>query len=78
MDGLGWIIATAHTLLGHDKAALVMGVDTGDKSQCLICAYEQDPTPERKRAVEQALSPKITDQVTDRLNNITLPEQHDD
>jgi hypothetical protein len=58
MDGLGWHIATAHHLLGHDKAAAVLGVDPGDKSACLICAYEREPTDENKRAVEAALAPK--------------------
>jgi len=57
MDGVGWIIASAHSLLGHDKCAVVMGVDTGDKSKCLICAYERNPTAENKQAVIDALRP---------------------
>ena len=56
MDAIGWSIATMHTLLGHDKAAVVLGVDPGDTSACLICAYEREPTAERKRAVEDALA----------------------
>ncbi len=56
MDAVGWSIATAHGLLGHDKAAFVLGVDPGDRSACLICAYEAEPTPKGKSAVETALS----------------------
>ena len=56
MDAIGWFIATTHGLLGHDKAAAVMGADPGDKSECVICAYEREPTPERKRAVKGALA----------------------
>lgn len=56
MDGIGWYIATLHSLLGHEKTAVVLGVDPGDTSACLICAYECEPTAERKRAVEDALA----------------------
>jgi hypothetical protein len=58
MDSIGWMIATAHNLLGHDKCAVVLGVDTGDKAACLICKYERDPTPENKQAVVEALRPR--------------------
>lgn len=56
MDLIGWYIATLHDLLGHDIAAAVLGVHPGDKAECLICAYERQPIPERKRAVEAALA----------------------
>jgi len=58
MDAIGWFIATTHQLLGHDKTAAVIGQPPGDKSQCLICAYERHPTEERRQAVITALAPE--------------------
>ena len=43
MDSIGWFIATTHQLLGHDKAAAVIGEPPGDKASCLLCQYEQAP-----------------------------------
>lgn len=57
MDRLGLLIAEAHLLLGHDKCAFVLGQDPGPRDNCLLCTYEQSPTPENKRAVEDALKP---------------------
>jgi hypothetical protein len=57
MDQIGWYIATLHGLLGHDTAAAVLGQDPGDKNACALCAYEREPTPEHKHAVEAALTP---------------------
>lgn len=57
MDRIGWFIASLHTLLGHDKAATVLGQPAGDKAACVICQYERDPTPENKQRVEDALAP---------------------
>lgn len=58
MDVIGWYIANLHHLLGHDKTAAVLGVPPGDKTACVICAFEFDATPERREAVERALAPK--------------------
>jgi hypothetical protein len=58
MDSVAWFIATAHNLLGHDKTAALIGAGAGDKSRCLICAYERHPTEERRQAVITALSPE--------------------
>lgn len=55
LDTIGWFIATTHQLLGHDKVAAVLGQPPGDRSQCVICAYEAEPTPERKQAVINAI-----------------------
>jgi hypothetical protein len=55
MDTIGWMIANIHQLLGHEKAAMALGVPVGDKDTCLICAYEVDPTDERKQAVIDAI-----------------------
>jgi hypothetical protein len=55
-DTVGWFIATTHQLLGHDMAAAVMGVPAYDRADCLICAFERDPTDENKAAVMLALS----------------------
>lgn len=41
MDTLGWYIATTHQLLGHAKAAVVLGQDPGDPRQCILCRYER-------------------------------------
>jgi hypothetical protein len=57
LDPLGWAIANLHSLLGHDKAAAILGVPAYDKDACLICAYERHPTPEAKQAVYDALAP---------------------
>jgi len=40
LDSIGWFIVTMHQLIGHDKTAVVIGVDTGDKAACIICLYE--------------------------------------
>ena len=58
MDPIGWCIANLHQLLGHDKAAAVLGVPVGDKTHCIICYYEHFPTPENKQAVIEALTPR--------------------
>jgi hypothetical protein len=52
VDAAGWYVATMHQLLGHEKAAAAMGVPAGDKSEC---AFEADPTPERRQAVIDAI-----------------------
>lgn len=57
LDVLGWFIATLHELIGHDKAAAVIGQPPGDKAACLICVYERERTPEAKAAVIEALAP---------------------
>lgn len=40
MDTIGWFIATLHQLLGHDKAAAVMGQPPYNKNTCILCLYE--------------------------------------
>lgn len=55
MDSIGWFIATTHQLLGHDKAAAVMGQPPGDKTACVLCQYEAEPTSERRQAVIAAI-----------------------
>lgn len=57
MDSIGWYIATLHSLLGHDKAAAVLGQPAGDKTACLICQYEARPTEEARQRVVEALAP---------------------
>ena len=53
MDIIGWFIANTHQLLGHDKAARVMMVDPGDKSQCLLCRFERcDPDVSRQDVID--------------------------
>lgn len=61
MDSVGWMIANLHRMLGHDKAAAVLGVDPwpfGREVACMLCTYEADPTPENKAAAEAATGPK--------------------
>jgi len=58
VDPIGWCIANLHQLLGHDKAAAVLGVPVGDKRHCIICHYEHFATPENKQAVIEALTPR--------------------
>jgi len=57
VDAIGWYIATTHQMLGHDKAALVLGQPAGDQAACLICRYEASLTDLNRAAVEAALSP---------------------
>lgn len=52
---VGWFIANLHGLLGHDKTAAFLGQPIGDRSDCLICTYERERTPESKQAVYEAL-----------------------
>lgn len=40
MDIIGWYLATSHQMLGHDKAAALLGVDPGDKTRCILCRFE--------------------------------------
>lgn len=56
MDMISWYIATLHSLLGHDKAAIVLGVESGDSAACVLCIWEHDPTPERRQAVQAAMA----------------------
>lgn len=57
LDHVGWFIATMHSLVGHDTTAAFCGQPPGDRSACVICAYERQPTAARKRAVIEALAP---------------------
>jgi hypothetical protein len=57
MDPIGWFIATLHQMLGHGKAAAVLGVPAGDKAACIICQYERSPSEAGRRAVIAALAP---------------------
>jgi len=55
MDVFGWFIANGHLLLGHDKIAAVIGATPGDKSRCVLCAWEANPCEETRQAVEAAI-----------------------
>jgi len=57
-DPFGWLIGNLHHLLGHDKTATVLGVPPYDKTACVLCMYDRDPTPENLAAVRQALAPR--------------------
>lgn len=41
MDVLGFYIATLHQMLGHDKAAAVLGQAPYNKNACILCLYEK-------------------------------------
>jgi len=41
LDAIGWYIATLHQMLGHQKAAAVIGEDGGDPTQCILCQYDK-------------------------------------
>ena len=57
MDAIGQFLATLHHLVGHDKAAALIGMSPGDKRQCLLCQHEQAPTEASRQAVYAALAP---------------------
>jgi hypothetical protein len=56
MDIYGWFIANLHQLLGHDKAAAALGQPTGDKTACVLCAYERGTVD--RQVVLVALQPR--------------------
>lgn len=41
MDTIGWFIATLHQIMGHDKAAAVLGQAPYNKNMCILCQYER-------------------------------------
>lgn len=41
LDTVGWYIATLHQMMGHQKAAAVIGEDVGDSTLCILCLYEK-------------------------------------
>lgn len=41
LDTVGWYICTLHQLLGHEKAAAVIGVADEDPILCILCRYER-------------------------------------
>ena len=55
MDVFGWYVVTLHQLLGHDKSAAFTGLPAGSRAECLVCAFEREPTDERRQAVIEAL-----------------------
>ena len=59
-DQVGVFLLNLHQSIGHDKTAAVIGAEAGDKAGCLMCAYEQDPTQERRMAVLAAMAPPET------------------
>jgi len=63
LDPIGWFIATTHQMLGHDKAAAVLGQSPGDRAACLICEHERGPSEETRQAVIRALSPLLAEGV---------------
>jgi hypothetical protein len=57
VDTIGWYIATTHQLLGHDKAAQLIGQPPGDKADCSICRYERTHSETDRLIVLAALAP---------------------
>ena len=55
MDKIGWFIATMHQMVGHDTAAAFIGFPPGDRSACVMCQYEANPSAERRQAVIDAI-----------------------
>lgn len=65
MDPIGWYIATIHSLLGHAKAAVAMGVPAGDEDDCLICRYERSLSAEDRESVLRALAQETVSQANE-------------
>lgn len=40
LDTIGWYIATLHQLLGHRKAAAILGQPIGPAERCVLCLFE--------------------------------------
>ena len=57
MDAIGWFIATTHEMLGHEKAAAVIGVPPGDPAACVICRFERTRSEEDRQVVLDVLRP---------------------
>jgi hypothetical protein len=41
MDIVGWFIVTLHQMLGHNKAAAVIGCPPYNRNACILCRYER-------------------------------------
>lgn len=41
LDPIGLMIVTLHKMLGHDKAAIVLGEAPYNKDFCILCRYEK-------------------------------------
>lgn len=55
MDAIGAFIGNLHQTLGHDKTAAYLGQPSGDRAECLLCAYERHPDAEHRAAVIDAI-----------------------
>lgn len=52
MDIICYYLALLHNLIGHDKTAAVIGQPAGDKTKCMLCTYEREPTDENAQALQ--------------------------
>lgn len=41
LDTMGWFICTLHQLLGHRQTAAFIGQPAGNRTQCILCEYEE-------------------------------------
>jgi hypothetical protein len=41
LDAIGHYIATLHQIMGHDKAAAVIGQPPYNKDTCIMCLYDR-------------------------------------
>jgi hypothetical protein len=41
LDSIGWFIANLHQMMGHDKAAMVIGEPPYNKNTCILCLHER-------------------------------------
>jgi hypothetical protein len=57
MDAIGLFIVTLHQLLSHDTAAAFLGQPAGNRSACMLCQYELNPSDRRRQAIIHALAP---------------------
>lgn len=73
MDNISWMIANLHQLLGHDKAAAVLGVAPWPGPVCLLCEYERHPSPERRAAVLAALGTPARDHANEAATSPGQP-----
>ena len=42
LDAIGWYIATLHQVLGHAKAAAVLGQPPYNPDTCVLCLHDRN------------------------------------
>ena len=52
LDTIGWYIVNLHQLLGHNKAAAILGQPPYNRDTCILCLYDKDEVT-REQVIER-------------------------